>query len=271
MDFHIGPVQVHTYGIGLAITFWFAYSYYLRRLRARDLPYEWLQSGFLWIIAAAIVGARAVHVAANITYYAEYPGQIPLVWHGGLSSFGGLFGGAVVGIYFLRRARPKLAVLTALDIITPVLMAAWSMGRLLGPQLMYAGGGRVTHAWYGLQYAGQTGYRIPVPLFQSVEDFLIFLVLIWVERRFSTKNLPAGWLLLTGLSLWSVERFFDEFLWLAVPRLWDAVEVFSILLFVVSVASLFILLRRSRVALAEAETAPNPTTDQLHGEKSLKP
>lgn len=271
MDFHLGPIQVHTYGIGLAITFWFAYSYYVRRLRARDLPYEWLQTGFLWIIAAAIVGARVVHVAANITYYSQYPGQIPLVWHGGLSSFGGLFGGALVGIFFLKRARPKLAVLAALDVITPVLLAAWSMGRLLGPQLMYAGGGRPTHAWYGLQYAGQTGYRIPVPLFQSAEDFLIFLVLIAVERRFAPKNLPAGWLLLTGLSLWSVERFFDEFLWLAVPRLWDAVEVFSIILFVVSVTALFLLLRRSVLALADREKVASPASSRLHGAKALKP
>ena len=24
--FHVGPLEVHTYGIGLALTFWFAYS-----------------------------------------------------------------------------------------------------------------------------------------------------------------------------------------------------------------------------------------------------
>ena len=26
--FHVGPLEVHTYGIGLALTFWFAYSYF---------------------------------------------------------------------------------------------------------------------------------------------------------------------------------------------------------------------------------------------------
>ena len=31
--FHIGPLEVHTYGIGLAITFWFAFRYFERRLR----------------------------------------------------------------------------------------------------------------------------------------------------------------------------------------------------------------------------------------------
>ena len=36
--FHIGPLEVHTYGIGLAITFWFAYRYFERRLRQQRLP-----------------------------------------------------------------------------------------------------------------------------------------------------------------------------------------------------------------------------------------
>ena len=36
--FHIGPLEVHTYGIGLAVTFWFAYCYFERRLRHARLP-----------------------------------------------------------------------------------------------------------------------------------------------------------------------------------------------------------------------------------------
>ena len=30
--FHLGPLQVHTYGIGLALTFWFGYRYFAKRL-----------------------------------------------------------------------------------------------------------------------------------------------------------------------------------------------------------------------------------------------
>ena len=31
--FHLGPLQIHTYGIGLALTFWFGLRYTERRLR----------------------------------------------------------------------------------------------------------------------------------------------------------------------------------------------------------------------------------------------
>ena len=70
-----------------------------------------------------------------------------------------------------------------LDLVAPVLAAAWAMGRLLGPQLMVAGGGHPHHQWFGMYYATQAGKRLPVPIFQAVEDFTIFLVLILLERR----------------------------------------------------------------------------------------
>ena len=62
VDFHIGPLQVHTYGIGLALTFWFGFVYFERRLRKNGYPTDWLVPVFLWIILAAVVGARAMHV-----------------------------------------------------------------------------------------------------------------------------------------------------------------------------------------------------------------
>jgi hypothetical protein len=68
------------------------------------------------------------------------------------------------------------------DLMAPVLMACWGMGRLLGPQLMVAGGGHPTHQWFGMYYAGQVGKRLPVPIFQSMEDFTIFGILLLVER-----------------------------------------------------------------------------------------
>jgi hypothetical protein len=76
------------------------------------------------------------------------------------------------------------------DLMAPVLMACWGMGRLLGPQLMVAGGGHATHQWFGMYYAGQVGRRLPVPIFQSIEDFTIFGILLLVERWLRV-NAPA--------------------------------------------------------------------------------
>jgi phosphatidylglycerol---prolipoprotein diacylglyceryl transferase len=221
VDFHIGPLQVHTYGIGLALTFWFGYTYFERRLRKHGYRTDWFLPVFLWIILAAVIGARALHVLSNLSYYSSNPGDVFAVWHGGLSSFGGLLFAVPTGIVLTRRRCPELALGRALDLAAPVLMACWAMGRLLGPQLMVAGGGHPTHQWFGMYYAGQAGRRLPVPIFQALEDFAVYLVLIAIERRLDRwpdrsprSGYPPGIVIGTGMVLWGIERTLDEHLWL---------------------------------------------------------
>ncbi len=219
--FHIGPLEVHTYGIGLALTFWFGFAYFERRLRANGYRTDWFVPVFLWVILAAIVGARAMHVLSHATYYAHHPADIVTVWQGGLSSFGGLLLAVPVGIVLTRRRCPELPLGRALDLAAPVLMACWAMGRLLGPQLMVDGGGHPTHQWFGMYYAGQVGRRLPVPIFQAMEDFTVFLILIalehWLDRwpdGTRRTGYPPGIVLGTGMVLWGIDRSLDEHLWL---------------------------------------------------------
>jgi prolipoprotein diacylglyceryltransferase len=112
-------------------------------------------------------------------------------------------------------------VLEGLDIVAPVLMAAWAIGRLLGPQMMVAGGGHATNQWFGMYYDGQVGKRLPVPLFQAAEDFTVYIVLILTERRLNQRagdsqqsDKPSGLVTSVAMILWGIERTLDERLWL---------------------------------------------------------
>jgi phosphatidylglycerol:prolipoprotein diacylglycerol transferase len=221
VDFHLGPLQVHTYGIGLALTFWFGFTYFERRLKRAGYRTDWFVPVFLWIILSAVVGARALHVLTNLSYYTANPGDVFAIWHGGLSSFGGLLFAVPTGIILTRRRCPELSLGRALDLVAPVLMASWAMGRLLGPQLMVAGGGHPTHQFFGMYYAGQVGRRLPVPIFQAMEDFAVFLILIAIERHLERWpdgsrrfGYPPGLVIGTGMILWGIERSLDEHLWL---------------------------------------------------------
>jgi phosphatidylglycerol---prolipoprotein diacylglyceryl transferase len=221
VDFHLGPLQVHTYGIGLALTFWFGFTYFERRLRRNGYTTDWFLPVFLWIILAAIVGARAMHVLTNLSIYTHDPSGIVAVWHGGLSSFGGILVAVPTGIVLFRRRCSELPLGRALDLALPVLMACWALGRLLGPQLMYGGGGHATNQWFGMYYAGQPGRRLPVPIFQALEDFTVYMILIAIERaldrwpdRTARTGYPPGIVLGTGMILWGIERSLDEHLWL---------------------------------------------------------
>jgi len=261
--FHVGPLQVNTYGIGLALTFWFAFTYFERRLKRNGYRTAWLVGVFLWILLAAIVGARVLHVLSNLSYYAHDPAQVLAIWHGGLSSFGGLLFAVPTGIILTRRRCPELPIGRALDLVAPVLMASWALGRLLGPQLMVAGGGHPTHQWFGMYYAGQVGRRLPVPVFQAAEDFCVFLVLIYLERRLGRwpdgsprTGYPSGAVIGTAMVLWGIERTLDEHLWLGEDgKLGSAlVQIAGVLLVVGGTVVLVRTRRRWREWLgAEAE------------------
>ncbi|HTZ08779.1 MAG TPA: prolipoprotein diacylglyceryl transferase family protein [Acidimicrobiales bacterium] len=253
--FHIGPLEVHTYGIGLAITFWFAYRYFDRRLQARGYPTEWLTNAFVWIIVTAIAGARLLHVLANLSAYTADPVRVFQVWQGGLSSFGGLLGAVPTGLLIARRRCPELGTIEALDIVAPVLMAAWGVGRLLGPQLMVAGGGHPTHAWFGMAYAGQSGKRLPVPIFQAFDSFVIYGALLWIERHYVRR--PVGFVLAAAMALWGLTRFYEERLWLGeIGKLGsDLVQVAGLALFAAGVGVMVALHRRQ---VRTARTGPGP-------------
>ena len=248
--FHLGPLQVHTYGIGLALTFWFGYRYFAKRLRDHGYPDAWLGRAFVWIVIASVVGARAVHVVANLEGaqgYLQNPGDIFAIWHGGLSSFGGLLGGVPTGLVCARRWCPQLRLSVALDLVAPVLVIAWAMGRLLGPQLMYQGGGNLTHAWYGMAYAGQVGKRVPVPIIQALEDSLVYLVTLFVERRIARRGGPIGIVATTAVTLYGAFRFNDEYVLLPHTTAGDiAVIAASVAFVAVGVALAGWLLWRDR-------------------------
>lgn len=214
---HLGPLSVHTYGLGLAITFYVAFRLLERRLGRAGRPTEWVATMAIVVVASAILGARAMHVAANWSDYGAHPSEIPIIWHGGLSSFGGLLLAVPVGLAFAKRHCGDLGLMGALDLATPVLMGCWALGRLLGPQLMVAGGGHPSTAWFAMAYAGQVGRRVPVPIIQALEDGLSAFVLIRLERRLGRVTVqpgrstrPTG--VVTGVSmvLWGISRGLDE-------------------------------------------------------------
>lgn len=225
VEWHLGPLVFHTYGLGLAVTFYFAYRYLGRRLRAHGYDDQWLARTATYVVVAALVGARVVHVIANLGYYLPQPVQALEVWNGGLSSFGGLLFGVPTGFIMAKRHCPSLQTGALADLVAPVLLASWALGRLLGPQLMYAGGGHPTHQWFGMYYAGQVGRRLPVPLFQAALTFAVLLICWRVERYAKEHALRQGVVVSLAAGFWGLDRFIEEHLWLAYPGHVGAVAV----------------------------------------------
>ncbi len=125
-----------------------------------------------------------------------------------------------------------------------MLAAGWAIGRLLGPQLMIAGGGRTTTAWYGMEYWGSAGKRVPVPVFQSIESFAVLLAVVAIERWWPSR--PDGMLIAAAAASWGLFRFGDQYFWLGAPDRLDAVEVGGLTLGLVGVVWIAYLVIRAR-------------------------
>ncbi len=145
---HIGPFQLHWYGVfivvGVILAAWL--STIEARRRGEDPDHVW---GLLtWVLILGIIGARLYHVFstptgsfANWAYYREHPIEIIDFWNGGfrgLGIFGAVIGG-VLGVV-LYTWRHHLSLLRWLDIPAPGLLVAQAIGRM---------GNRVNQELYG--------------------------------------------------------------------------------------------------------------------------
>jgi len=208
LGIHLGPLYFHLYGLGLAIAAYVAFEYATRRLRRRGIDVTLFGRFVAAVLIAALLGARLANVATNWSYYRGHPLQWFAVWNGGLASFGGIALAIPVALWVKRRWWPDVATSTFSDALIPALVAGWALGRVLGPQFMVAGGGHLTHQWFGIYYHGQVGKRIPVPLIQGAEDALLWCGLVALERRRS--SIHAGILSATAMIIWGLVRAADE-------------------------------------------------------------
>ncbi len=184
-----------------------SYYYAKKRFERVGVPTQQFWIFATGIITFGLVGARLAHLATNWSLYRHSPGQWLAVWNGGLASFGGIALALPVGVFLKRRLWPQLSLATFLDRLVPALLLGWAIGRALGPQFMYAGGGHPTHQWFGLYYQGQIGKRVPVPLIQALEDGSLWLGAITLEKRRPRPGLVSG----TAILLWGLVRSLDEY------------------------------------------------------------
>jgi phosphatidylglycerol:prolipoprotein diacylglycerol transferase len=207
-SFHLGPLVFHTYGFGLAIAAYVCFLYARRRLARADIDVAAFGKFAAAVIVAGLLGARLANIATNWSYYSGHPARWIAVWQGGLASFGGLALALPVGLFLQRRWWPTSSLAGFTDALVPALVAGWALGRLLGPQFMVNGGGHLTHQWFGIHYAGQSGKRVPVPLIQGLEDATLWLALLVIEHVRPRRR--VGVTTAVAMIIWGLVRSTDE-------------------------------------------------------------
>jgi len=159
-----GPFFLHSFTVvmaiglaaGIGLTTW------LERRDDRNWP-GWID-GLIVTLLAGLIGGRAGFVFANWTYFSEEPGQIGLVWQGGLSYHGALLAG-LLGLLLWTAWRGRAFAQYA-GLLAPALvlvsafgwLACWFEGCAFGRETTFgllAADLPDSYGVYGLRYQTQ--------------------------------------------------------------------------------------------------------------------
>jgi phosphatidylglycerol:prolipoprotein diacylglycerol transferase len=131
--FSLGPLRLQAFGAILMIAVLVGEAMYRRRMRALGLDVE-TGMGIAWyILIAGFVGA---HLFSVLFYFPEKVARNPLLlfklWED-VSSFGGMLGGAVGAVVYLRtkgKSLPAAVRWAYLDAVAFVAPFGWAVGRI---------------------------------------------------------------------------------------------------------------------------------------------
>ncbi|HLK47555.1 MAG TPA: prolipoprotein diacylglyceryl transferase [Bryobacteraceae bacterium] len=201
--FRIGSFEVMSFGLMVAAGALAGVWIFGRELRLRGLPRD--------AVNGAIAGLIAGLIGAKLLYVAEHLGEDPffslLFSRGGLSWFGGLFGGVFGALaYFRVRRWPLLPLVST---ATPALAVGHLLGRI-GCFLVGDDYGRPTSLPWGVAFPdGSPPTDVPVHPTQLYEAALLgilaWLLFRWRRAGLSDRQVVGWYLLLTGVIRFAIE------------------------------------------------------------------
>jgi phosphatidylglycerol:prolipoprotein diacylglycerol transferase len=263
--FKFHGLELHSYGLLLAIAFLVGIQLFLRRGVARGLPEDKLSNLSLLLLVLSIVGGRGLYVLTHWSDYAHDVLGVFRIWEGGLMLYGGYFLAIAGGIAYLRRH--QIPVWRVGDAAAPSMALGIGLGRI-GCFLNGCCFGLPSHLPWAVQFppGSYSNFVFPSePLHPSqlylaaagIGQFALLLALD-KKRRFD------GWLFWTYIALDATLRFLIDF-----TRYYDATsylgkigslsfnvnQVFSVFLVA---ASVFMLLRLRHTGATAAAFSPVP-------------
>ena len=211
--FKIGPFSVHSYGLMLAIAFLvgiFISMYYAKK---EGIKREAIPDLAVYVIIAAIVGARLLYVLGQWHIYKNNLVEIFMVQRGGLVFLGGFLLALLTIVFYAKKK--GISLLKLFDILAPGVVLGYSFGRIgcflngccfgLPAEVPWA----VRFSPGSLAYSYFPGELIhPTQLYSSASMFLAFLILVFLYK---SKKFD-GYIFFWGIIFYSVYRFLVEFL-----------------------------------------------------------
>ncbi len=245
----IGPLPVRWYGIIMAAAFLVGIALAYRRAERNNINPDHILNMVTLIIPAAIIGARLYYVIFTWDAYRGDPLSALAIWHGGLAIHGGILGGLLAGLFYVRRY--NLSPWLTADIVAPSLILGQAIGRWGNFINQEAHGGVVSEqfinhfpAFIKHQMFIDGRYYHPAFLYESVWNLGVFLFLYfyWPHKK-TDGEVAFLYLVLYSAGRFCVESIRTDSLMLGPFR---AAQLVSLLLILIGIAGIVLLRRGSK-------------------------
>lgn len=206
-----------------------------------DLTSDQILNFVLICVPAGIIGARIYYVLFHWDWYAGDFFHMINIRGGGLAVHGGIIAG--LGTALILCHIWKIRPLNLFDLAAPSLALAQAIGRWGNYFNSEAHGGPTDLPW-AITVDGQSVH--PTFLYESIWCFLLFLFLLWLDRR---RGFEGQIILLYGI-LYSVERFFVEALRTDSLMIgpFKQAQVISLVIIAICLVAYIVLRRKGRKA-----------------------
>lgn len=244
--FSIFGLEIRWYGIitALGLVIGFTVAYFIARYR--NQKQDEVINFALIAVVFSLLGARLVHIAANLSFYFENPIYIFAFRRGGLAIQGAILGGIIALIIFCRVRRLNFWLWA--DIYVPGLVLGQAIGRW-GNFINQEAFGRPTSLPWAIyiepanrpyDYASYE-YFHPTFLYESIGNFLLFGLLVLMHRYYKNRpgRIPYGLILAMYLGIYSIYRTFIEYYRID-STYWGPVKVVYIINLVTIIAAIII-------------------------------
>lgn len=224
----IGPFDFHAYTVTLAIAFLVGVLGAVRENYKRENPFPVTPAGGVWIFFGALLGAKVYWALQYGPTWVDDEGngfawyRVFFLWEGGMVYYGGLIGGFLGGVAYLRFMR--VPILPMGDIGLPFLPLGHSIARL-GCYLNGCCWGQVTDGPTGVVFprrslawrqqvddgliARSAEAPLPVHPTQLYEAFGLFVIFLIMRYAYKHKKFDGSVMLLYPL-LYGILRFSVE-------------------------------------------------------------
>lgn len=213
--FEVGRFPVYTYGVLLATAYLTGLWLAVRRARARGLNGDRVMDLGIWIIAAALIGAKLLLLVVDFKYYSQNPAELLSVFRSGGVFYGGLIAALAVAFWYMRRARLPLWPTT--DAFAPGIALGHVVGRF-GCLMAGCCYGKPSSGAWAVTFtsrlaAENVGTPLGIPLYptqiyEAGAELLILVILLATERKGSPFPGRTFWLYML---MYGMTRFIIEF------------------------------------------------------------